>query len=198
VAAFVDAQRDAPFTYAEVGASRGPAPAGYTADRRRVCLGAGADTFARAVDALQAWRMTALGWVSVRPAGVAPEPGAAVAVVVRHYGVWSLHACRIVYALDETAGGVRRVAFAYGTLPAHAAAGEERFAVEWHQADDRVWYELSAFSRPAHPLMRAGRPLARRLQRRFGRDSVRAMADAVAAGRARPALPAHGPPAATG
>jgi uncharacterized protein (UPF0548 family) len=91
----------------------------------------------------------------------------------------------VVYAVDEVVGGrdaVHRVAFAYGTLPGHAAAGEERFAVEWHRADDAVWYDLSAFSRPRHPLMRLGRPLARRQQRRFGRDSARAMAAAVAGG----------------
>ena len=50
--------------------------------------------------------------------------GTTVAVVVRHYGFWSLNACRIVYVLDDTAPDgteVRRVGFAYGTLPEHEA-----------------------------------------------------------------------------
>jgi uncharacterized protein (UPF0548 family) len=188
---FLAAQRGAPFTYAEVGATRGPAPPGYAADRNRVRLGTGAAAYARAVGALRAWRMTSLGWASVRPAGAPLEPGTTVAVVVRHYGFWSAHACRVVYAFDEEddgpAGPVRRFGFAYGTLPGHAAAGEERFAVEWHRADDGVWYDLYAFSRPRHPLARLGGPLARRQQRRFGRDSKRAMVDAVAGGAPRPA-----------
>jgi uncharacterized protein (UPF0548 family) len=167
VDAFLEAQRDAPFTYPEVGATRGATSAAY----------------ARAVQALRGWRMTALGWASVHPAPAPLVPGTMVAVVVRHYGFWSMHAARIVYVCDEVVrddgGEVHRFGFAYGTLPAHAASGEERFAVEWRRADDGVWYDLSAFSRPRHPLARLGRPLARWQQRRFGRASTRAMADAV-------------------
>ncbi len=177
---FVAGQRAAPLSYAEVGATRdASAPAGYTVDHNRVRVGTGADAFDRAVAALHAWRMTALGWSSIHPAGAAIAPGETVVVVARHYGFWSLNACRIVYVLDEEADGVRRVGFAYGTLPAHGAVGEERFCVEWHRADDGVWYDLLAFSRPGHLLARLGRPLVRRLQRRFGRESKRAMVDAV-------------------
>jgi uncharacterized protein (UPF0548 family) len=124
--------------------------------------------------------MARLGWASIHPADAQQAPGTVVAMVVAHYGFWSVHACRIVYALDETAGGVHRLGFAYGTLPTHAAVGEERFAVEWQRADDSVWYDLLAFSRPRHPLARLGSPLARRQQRRFARDSARAMQAAVA------------------
>jgi uncharacterized protein (UPF0548 family) len=181
VAAFLASRRGASFSYAEVGATRaGVAPAGYVADRTRVRLGTGRDAYVAAVAALRAWRMTTLGWATLHPAGAAIAPGVEVAMVVRHLGVWSLNPCRLVYVDDnEVAGGARRTAFAYGTLPSHAAAGEERFAVEWDAADDAVWYDLSAFSRPAHPLVRLGRPFARRLQRRFARDSAAAMVAAV-------------------
>jgi uncharacterized protein (UPF0548 family) len=181
--AVLAAQRDAPFTYPEVGATRGPAAAGYTIDRNRVRLGAGARTWARAVDALRHWRMTALGWASIHPPRAALAVGTPVAMVVRHYGFWSVHACRIVYTIDEVTeaddGRVHRFGFAYGTLPAHAASGEERFEVSWRRADDSVWYDLLAHSRPRHPLARLGGPLARWQQRRFGRDSKRAMQHAV-------------------
>jgi uncharacterized protein (UPF0548 family) len=184
VDAFLAAQRGAGHSYPEVGATRGgSAPAGYTVDRTRVRLGAGAGTFRRAADALRAWRMAALGWSSVHPAGASIAPGVTVAVVVRHYGFWSMNACRIVYVLDEDADGVRRTGFAYGTLTDHAEVGEERFAVEWHRADDGVWYDLYAFSRPGHPLARLGSPLARRLQRRFARGSAEAMLRAARADR---------------
>ena len=179
VARFLAAQRDAPFSYAEVGATRAAPPGGYTVDHQRVRLGSGPAAFARAVDALRAWRMAALGWAVIQPPAAAVAPGVVVAMAVRHYGFWSLNACRIVYVLDEEAGGRRRVGFAYGTLPDHGAMGEERFAVEWDRADDGVWYDLYALSRPGHPLMRLGLPLARRLQRRFARDSMRAMVAAV-------------------
>ena len=36
----------------------------------------------------------------------------------------------------------RKFGFAYGTLPDHAATGEERFLIEWNQDDDSVWYDI--------------------------------------------------------
>ena len=123
--------------------------------------------------------MSSLGWTSIQPANAPVTPGETVAAVIRHYGFWSLNACRVVYLLDEEEEGVRRTGFAYGTLPAHAEIGEERFAVEWRLADDSVWYDLYAFSRPGHLLARLGYPLARRLQRRFASASKQAMLDAV-------------------
>ena len=176
--AFLDSQRDAPFSYPAVGATRGEAPAGYNVDRNRVELGMGAETFQRALLALRTWRMMTLGWSSVQPREASIEVGTTVAVVAHHYGFWSLNACRIVYVMDEETNGMRRTGFAYGTLPAHGALGEERFSIEWHQADDSVWYDLYAFSRPAHKLARLGYPLGRRLQRRFAQASKRAMVDA--------------------
>ena len=176
-------QRHAAFTYPEVGATRGPDPAGYTVDRNSVRLGTGPRAYARAVDALRNWRMTTLGWASIHPPRATLAPGTVVAMVVHHFGFWSTHACRIVYAVDEvgegTAGAVHRFGFAYGTLPVHAASGEERFEVSWRRTDDSVWYDLHAFSRPRHPLARIGYPLGRLQQRRFGRASKRAMRDAV-------------------
>jgi hypothetical protein len=41
-----------------------------------------------------------------------------------------------------------RYGFAYGTLPEHAEAGDERFAVELRPEDETVWYDIYAFSRP--------------------------------------------------
>lgn len=135
----------------------------------------------RPTDALRGWRMLSLGWASVYPHDREIVPGRTVAVVARHYGFWSLNACRIVYVVDEVGGadGFRRYGFAYGTLPDHGAVGEERFTVEWRPADDSVWYDLYALSRPGHPLARLGYPLARALQRRFARASKQAMVSAT-------------------
>src|SRR5690606_30122514 len=86
------------------------------------------------------------------------------------FGMWWLSACRIVYQTDE----VQKFGFAYGTLPAHIESGEELFQVE---IDDNgvVWYEIRAFSKPRHWLVRFAKPVARLLQEKFRRDS----ADAV-------------------
>ena len=122
--------------------------------------------------------MFQLGWVELFHETAPIEIGSDVAVLVRVFGVWSLNACRIVYVMDEPEP-VRRFGFAYGTLPDHAERGEERFSIEWHRADDSVWYDLLAFSRPRHLLSRAGYPFTRRLQKRFARDSLAAMKRAV-------------------
>jgi len=171
-------QQAAAFSYTAVGATRGAPPRGYIVSHRRIDLGCGADTYARACDALRAWAMFRLGWVEVFPAGAPLVVGTAVAVLAHLVGVWSLNACRIVYLIDE-GGDVERFGFAYGTLPAHAVRGEERFSVEWNRADDVVTYDLFAFSRPGGMLTWLGLPLVRRLQRRFALDSTQAMARAV-------------------
>ena len=181
IAAFLATQRDLTFSYAEVGATRGAPPPGYVVDHNRTLLGTGRDTFDRAVAALHSWRQSSLGWTGVHPHGAPAAAGTDVAVVVRHFAFWSLNACRVLYEIDEDDArhGVRRVGFAYGTLPAHGEIGEERFSVELHSADDSVWYDLYAISRPGHPLVRLAYPIARHLQRRFARDSKQAMIDAA-------------------
>ena len=183
--AFLAAQRGSDFSYPEVGATRSDsAPAGYNVDRNRVRLGAGAETFRRATEALRHWRASSLGWTSIYPTGAALLPGMTVAVVVRHFGFWSLNAGRIIYVLDEERDDMSRTGFAYGTLTDHAEIGEERFVVEWNRADDSVWYDLYAFSRPRHALAKLGYPLGRWLQRRFARESKQAMVAATESGRA--------------
>lgn len=179
IQAFLDSQRDLPFSYDDVGASRGTAPSGYVVDHNRVKLGEGEETFLRATRALRDWRMFDLGWVSIYPPGAPVGAGNVVAVVGSHLGFWSLNACRVVYRVEED-GEVRRYGFAYGTLPGHAERGEERFTVEWDRTDGSVHYDVYAFSRPNHPLAWLGYPFARRLQRRFARDSKAAMVRAVA------------------
>ena len=180
VSLLFDEQRDAQFSYAEVGASRenpGKVP-GYTVDHNRVRLGYGEETFGRAIEALHAWKMFDLGWVRLLPSGAPVEVGTTVAVLARHHGFRSLNFSRVVYEVCGEDGGVRRLGFAYGTLPEHAESGEERFVVEWHP-DGSVVYDLYAFSRPNHLLSRLGHPFARGLQRRFARGSLGAMVRAV-------------------
>lgn len=179
VRAFLAEQSALAFTYPEVGATATAPPAGYVVDHTRARIGTGEAAFLDAKAALARWEQFALGWVEAVPADVPLAAGACVGVLARAVGVWWLNACRIVYTVDDEVGAVQRFGFAYGTLPGHAAIGEERFLIEFDRADGSVSYDILAFSRPRHPLARLGYPLARRTQKRFGRDSVATMTRAV-------------------
>jgi uncharacterized protein (UPF0548 family) len=177
VQAYRTAQQALPFSYPSIGATRDgePTPRGFDRDRNRHRLGAGEAAFAAACAAIRAWQMFPPPLATIEPAGIPIAEGEVAAVVVRVFGVWFLNAARIVYVIDEP----RRFGFAYGTLPGHAERGEERFLVEW-LADDSVWYDLDALSRPRYWAARLAYPLTRRIQRRFVRLSKAAMARAVA------------------
>ena len=166
------------FSYPEVGISRTGVPSGYNVDQNRILLGHGEATFESAKAAIRKWQMFDIGWVElVHP----PEPigaGMNVAIMAHTMGLYSLSSCRVVYMLDETIP-VRRFGFGYGTLTCHIERGEERFSVEW-LADDSVWYDILAFSRPRHILARAGYLASRFYQRRFRVDSMAAMKRATA------------------
>lgn len=167
-----------PLTYPEVGCSRGPGPAGYVVDNYRVQLGRGAPVFEQARQALRAWTMLHLAWVEPCWPDAEIQEGALVGTLARVRGVWLVNVCRIVYVVNEQEP-VSRYGFAYGTLPGHVECGEEQFLVEWHPADDSVWYTIRAISKPGGWLTRLAYPLARQLQRRFGRDSLRAVAENI-------------------
>ncbi|MGD9647242.1 MAG: DUF1990 family protein [Pirellulales bacterium] len=175
---FLDEQAARPYSYDAVGATASQPPAGYVVDHNRACLGAGEQQFAAAKAALRQWRQFQLGWVEPWPLDVRLVPGECVAIIAHLGPVYWLNACRLVYAVDER-GPVERFGFAYGTLPDHAERGEERFVVEWNRADDQVWFDILAFSRPNHSLSWLGYPVVRRLQKRFAREALAAMQRAV-------------------
>lgn len=174
---FLSTQKNQPFSYAHVGVSREQAPRGYDVDRHRVQLGAGVDIFKKARRAIQQWKMFSMPWLTLCWPDTPIEANATVAVLASHAGFWSLNACRIVYVIEEH-GAREKYGFAYGTLPAHAERGEERFTVEFRPEDDSVWYDVYAFSRP-RLMARLAYPYARLLQRRFAKDSMNAMKEAI-------------------
>jgi uncharacterized protein (UPF0548 family) len=145
-------------------------PPGYNVDHNRVELGGGELTWRRAIGAIPAWQMFEMSWVALYWPSAPIRVGVDVAVSVRHFGCYSLNACRIVYVIDEE-GPLMRFGFAYDTLADHAETGEERFTVEWNRDQNRVWYDILAFSRPRKTLARLGYPLSRSLQRKFARAS---------------------------
>jgi uncharacterized protein (UPF0548 family) len=175
---FISSQRELPFSYSQPGATRAEAaPSGYNVDHSRIKLGDGGEAFQRAVTALRSWKQFDLGWLAIVPPDTAIEVGATVAVRAHTLGFWSLNACRIVYVIDE-GEPVKKFGFAYGTLPDHVERGEERFAIEWYP-DGSVFYDIYAFSRPQHPLVRLGFPVARKLQQKFVRNSLDVMVKTI-------------------
>jgi uncharacterized protein (UPF0548 family) len=169
---FLERQRGTPFSYQTPGCtSAGVSPPGYVRDHARTELGRGADVFAAACAALRAWKMFELGWVAVVDPACPLAAGREVGVLARIGCLWTLNVCRILEVID---GPGRRLGFVYGTLDEHAAEGEERFLVELDSAG-RVWFDLVAVSRPHRWYVRAARPVARLLQRRFRRDAAAVM-----------------------
>jgi uncharacterized protein (UPF0548 family) len=154
-------------------------PANYAVDHARARLGRGVDVYRKARAAVEQWAQFDVGWVQLRPRDTSIVAGENVAVLIRAVGVWWLNAARIVYVVHESTALWTRFGFAYGTLPGHLEAGEERFLIEWAHDDDSVWYDILAFSRPRHFLTRLGKWQVRRLQQRFRDDSVAAMLRAV-------------------
>ncbi|MDP1580385.1 MAG: DUF1990 domain-containing protein [Candidatus Didemnitutus sp.] len=178
---FLIEQRELAYSYAEIGQSKAGTPCGYDVDHNRFHVGQGAADFQAACLALSQWKMFPKGWTKIMPNTAPLREGIVVAMLARVFGLWWLNACRIVYEIDEN-GERRRFGFAYGTLPGHVECGEERFSIEQLE-DGSVWYDIRAFSRPRHWLVRCAKPIARRLQRRFVRESQLAIQAAVRAAR---------------
>jgi uncharacterized protein (UPF0548 family) len=162
--------RAAPFTYAPVGGTRGPLPAGYEHVHRDVTLGSGRAVFTTARAALLGWHVHRQAGVKVNSSSLGVEPDT-VAVVKVGIGPVALRApVRIVYLIDEP----DEVGFAYGTLPGHPEAGEECFSVTL-EPDETVRFRVTSFSRPATRLAQGSGSLGRALQTRITERYVDAM-----------------------
>lgn len=176
----ISEQRVLEFSYAAVGETNdGQMPAAYNVDHTRVELGKGAAAFERARSALERWEQFHVGWLEAFPNDTPLRKGETVVVVARAFPLWCTNAARIVYTIDEATAPVARFGFAYGTLPAHVERGEERFLIEWDRATEVVSFDILAFSRPRHYLVRLTQRRARALQKRFAEQSAAAMKRAV-------------------
>src|SRR5580700_2523534 len=94
-------QQDRPYSYPEIGASKGRLPSGYKILHDRAELGCGSVQFARASEAFHQWRMFDVPGIWLCWPATPIEAGNMVAILVRHLGFWSLNVCRIVYVIDE-------------------------------------------------------------------------------------------------
>lgn len=156
-----------PFTYPEIGATRGPLPGGYHHVRETAPIGHGRDRFEAAGDAVLRWGMLRGAGARVRATSEVACVGAEVIV-----GLGPVSApCRVVYVLDEP----DRRGFAYGTLRGHAETGEELFAVRYDPADGAVYAEVTAFSRHGTWWSRLAGPVTSLIQGWMSRRYVRAV-----------------------
>ena len=150
-------------------------PAGFAHDKSRSLLGQGADVFHKAKAAFERWAPFDIGWVRVANSQASIETGQMIAVEIHTFGLWTLNLSRIVAVMDAA----HRFGFVYSTTPMHVETGQEKFIIEFDPATGNAWYELEAVSRPRHPLVQLGFPIARALQHRFARESHRRMRQAV-------------------
>lgn len=144
-------------TYSEIGATKGPLPAGYHHVHVAAPIGTGRARFESAGDAVLRWGMQRGAGVLVRADNDTATVGAEVTV-----GFGPLRApCRVVYVVAEE----NRRGFAYGTLPGHPESGEELFTVRYDPSDGTVYAEVIAFSRHATWWSRLGGPITAVAQR---------------------------------
>lgn len=171
----LDRMAGTPLTYPDEGATADGAaglPGGYAHMSARRAVGRGDADFAAARDAIRGWQLHRRQGFRVLPDTPPIVRGTEVLVAMPLAGpVHALATCRVVWVVDEP----RRFGFAYGTLDAHPASGEEAFVVE-HDRSGEVSGHVLAFSRPHHPLMRLGGPIARRQQARATEGYLDALA----------------------
>jgi len=170
---FIRASALLPLSYEPVGIVRSE-PVGRRFDEAVVTIGRGPSDFRRAQRALRAWKQFDIGWVELFPRCASTAVGTNVAVLIRHFGFWSLNGARVVYGAGR---GIEDGLFgiAYGTLGNHAESGEELFEVALDEHTGDVTYRIRAISRPHALLAHVGQPVVRLLQARFRRDSGAAM-----------------------
>ena len=147
----------APLSFTRHEGSEGEAPAGYNHLSRSVTLtrrdfdGAAGDLFA--------WEMHCRAGLRVQASDI---PLRQDTVVLMRWGPGPLAVripCRVLEVIDES----RRRGFAYGTLPGHPEAGEERFILEQFE-DGRILFTITAYSRPNSTLAKLGGPITRAAQ----------------------------------
>ncbi|OBG30698.1 DUF1990 family protein [Mycolicibacter heraklionensis] len=161
--------RGLPLTYPEVGATAATLPAGYHHLDLTAPIGTGRRRFEEAGAAVLRWGMLRGAGLGVRVH--ADSDVATVDAVARvRLGVLSAP-CRVVYVVNEP----DRRGFAYGTLAGHPESGEELFAVRYDPADETVYAQVRAFSRPATWWIKAAGPIGRLAQRTIAKRYLRAV-----------------------
>ena len=174
---FVAVQRAQTVTYDGPVA---PTP-GFRFTRTLEPLGDGPDVLARAVAGLEAWAVYP-GWLTLYPAQPPLKVETDVALITGLGPLKTVSAVRVVNIEKDIEKDNAHAAFTLGTLPQHAVSGGERFCV-YRDEQERVWYELTAVSKPQQPLVKLGAPVLRLVQTQFAKDSLRSLRRFIASSR---------------
>lgn len=182
----LDRSRDHDFSHANVGSTcdwsgelfsiqpNSVVEDGYLIQRRRTKIGLGVDTFINASAALRRGLCFDLSWVDVYTLGELLE-GKDFCLVAKAFGLYVSSVCRVIYINDEETTSERTMALGLGTLPYHAAIGEERLAINWNKATGDVDFLIGSYSKPASWFSWMFVRYLRSQQVRFARDSVSRM-----------------------
>ncbi|MFD7627767.1 DUF1990 family protein [Streptomyces sp. NPDC059851] len=165
-------------SYPERGATAGgrPLPAGYHHLHHRTRIGRSRAVFEAAGTAVTTFAVHRASGARVRCGDGAVRPRSRVDVGIGWGPLRIEVPCEVVW----TAYGPARTGFAYGTLPGHPEHGEEAFLV-LQDPDGTVWFEVTAFSRPARWYTRLAGPLVPFLQRCYARRLGRVLRRLAAA-----------------
>ena len=169
---FIAAQKEQSVTYDGLVVPT----AGFRFTRTLKPLGDGPEVWAKAAAGLEAWAVYPT-WMTLYPAQPPLNVGTDVALVTGLGPLKTVSAVRVVSLERDN----RHAAFTLGTLPQHAVSGGERFCVYLDERE-RVWFELTAVSKPQQPLVKLGAPVLRLVQTQFARDSVRSLRRFIASG----------------
>lgn len=173
LARLVNSEDGRELSYPEHGATQGTMPAGYHHDEWQAELGAfRPDEFDRLAGALNNWLVQRRSGITVFP-DEPVRPGLTFVLWFRLPGGYVTATGRVVYVTNEP----DRRGFGYGTLPGHPECGEEAFHLV--REGSQLVFKVRAFSRPRHPLARAGAPVSRALQVRMNRAYLSAMREAA-------------------
>ncbi|MFF3014515.1 DUF1990 family protein [Streptomyces sp. NPDC057939] len=163
--------------YPDRGATRHrPLPTGYNHLHHRARIGHGREVFETAGRAVSEFAVHRAAGAGVRTDGPT-APGVRVEISL---GIGPLRIsvpCEVIWVPDAA----DRAGFAYGTRTGHPECGEEAFLVELAE-DGTVWFEVTAFSRPATWYTRLAGPIVPVLQLGYARWLTRHLRKLAARG----------------
>jgi uncharacterized protein (UPF0548 family) len=151
---------------------------GYLIQRRRTKIGVGATSFDAAVTALRSGTCFDLPWVGYHCRQDLAE-GVEFCIVANAFGLHPASTCRVVYVDEQENEFEKSTSIGIGTLPVHAAIGEEKLAVTWNKETGDVDFLIGSYSKPASWLSKLFISYLRHQQKRFAQDAGKRMESAL-------------------
>ena len=149
---------------------------------RRVKIGRGHHDYRSATDAIRRALCFDVDWIECEHDGDL-NTGDVFSLMTRAFGIWTVSFCKVVYVHQEDTDTGKLFSLGLGTLPCHAASGEERFSIAWDYSSDEVHFLIGSFSRPQTLLAKVFVWYLRNQQNRFASESADRIRQEVEAAR---------------